>query len=256
MARVQYGGGVTSFVGSIKGNTFQNNSSGTIVRGRPSIRRKATILQTTTHSLHIAMLAGWQALTPSQKSSWNDYALAWPKINKLGQTKQLTGQNWYESVNIKLIQIGASPVSVPATHTLPASPPAFTIDITDDDFIIHTDEGFNWTENAVNVWATLPTRKITLNVNQIRKLIQTQTTDPSGAITITAGWETATGLPWNPSNRFPGTNIVVCLESICKASGISSAFLCTLADVPADGWLLTPDGQPIEDTDGNQLTKP
>lgn len=256
MARVQYGAMITGLIGSIRGMTYQNNSSGTIVRGRPQTRRTSTIQQTESHNTHIAQLQAWQTLSPSQKDEWTAYAAAWTKINKLGQTKKLTGQNWFESVNIKLNQIGAAAVTSPPAHVLPSAPPSFTIDITDDDFLLHFAEGFDYTNNAICVWATFPTKENNLSVNKIRRQIKVITADPAGAVNITSDWSNSTGLAWLPSTLFPNTNIVVCLQSVNKSSGISSAFLCNLAAVPEDGFLLTPDGQPLEDTNGNQLTQP
>src|SRR6267154_5450968 len=97
MARIVYTLG--ELKGSVAGLTFQNNSSGKIVRQRPNVSKTSSIKQQGAHQNHISLLQSYSQLTNDEKGLWNLYASTYTKVNKFGEDKQLTGQNWYESIN-------------------------------------------------------------------------------------------------------------------------------------------------------------
>lgn len=233
MARIVTGPLITSLKGSISGLTFQNNPSGLIVRSRPTLKKASTVKQTTAHASLYNWLSLWQALTQDQRDAWNEYATAWTKINKFGETKTLTGLNWYISSNQYIVVIGASIFSDPPVHTLPQAPPDFYMTMTATDLKVNLLAAFDWNNNALLVWASLPTRKNTTSINQIRKLVSILYDPHPDTIDIKSDWETATGLSWNPSVDFPSANIYVCLESVSSVSGITSSMLCTKNTTPA-----------------------
>jgi hypothetical protein len=224
MARIVYT--IGEIFGSIGGLTFQRNRSGKIVRSRPTVGKKSTTKQQISHSKHQNFLSLWQSLTTSQKDEWNLYALTFQKTNKFGENKTLTGQNWFESVNYWRQKLSLPLHTSPPPHTIPPGPPTFKLKISDNDIEVIITTSFNFDENALIIWVTKPTLKITNSINQIRKLAKIATSAPLNIIDITNEFVEATGLQWKPYEIFPNTNIFVCLESVNKASGITSSMVC------------------------------
>lgn len=224
MARIVY------ILGELKGSigdiTFQRNASGKIVRLRPRKNKSSTQKQQASHLLHNDLLREWQLLTLTQKNSWNAYAALWPKQDKFGLNKILTGANWFESLNFYRQLLSLSLFTSPPAHDLPTSPPAFQIILSSTQLLIILLASHNYNDSPVVVWTTLPTRKTTNSINQIRKYAKIITIDPGSSLDITTEWEIATGLTWSPLVTFPSANIFVCLESVKASSGITSPMSC------------------------------
>jgi len=119
MARIVYT--IGEIKGSIAGLTFQQNSSGKIVRARPQVRRTSTTKQQTAHQTQQNLLQQYQALTNTEKDLWNLYGKTFPKTNKYGQNKTLTGQNWFESINYQRLISALGSLAAPPAHVLPRS---------------------------------------------------------------------------------------------------------------------------------------
>lgn len=224
MARIVYTLG--ELKGSVGGLTFQQNSSGQIVRQRPQVSRTSTIKQQQAHQNHIGLLQRYQALSNDDKDLWNTYASTYVKINKFGQDKTLTGQNWFESLNFQRDMRSLSQFDTPPDHILPPDVPVFSILLYPDAIKIHSDTGFTTDTSEINIWSTIPTTRQKPSVNQIRKFLGIIPYPSDNTIDITAEWENAIGLTWNPSVQFPRSNIFVCLESVSSVSCITSALLC------------------------------
>ncbi len=231
MARILYGPLVTEVFGSIGGVTFQKNSSGSIIRSRPTLAHSSTPRQQQAHAYHQKYLLAWQDLTQANRDLWNTYATTWTKTNKFGQVKKLTGQNWFESVNYQLETGGQPFTSAPPPHDLPAEPPSFTLTANGTSLNLTTTSVYNNVRGRLSVWVSLPTRRNTLSLNQIRKKAGYIIPTIAIANNITSAWETATGLTWNPGLFFPDANIFVCLQNMRKSSGITSAYLCSKINV-------------------------
>ncbi len=232
MARITYGVIVTEIKGSIGGVTFQKNPSGSIIRSRPTLSKSSTTKQTLSHQKLGVLLFEWQNITQAQRDLWNDFALAWTKVNKFGETKTLTGLNWFTSCNWFRLALNQSLLADPPAHDLPQAPPTFTLDFNDATMEIEFTQAHDFVNSPVLVWASTPTRKNTLSINQVRKLVTIINAAPSNPLDITALWELATGLPYTPTTLFPNANIFLCLESVNLSSGISSAMLCS-KDTPS-----------------------
>lgn len=227
MARILFGPLVTAIKGSIGGVTFQGNPSGSIIRSRAHLSHVSTNKQTASHADLQKWLYEFQNLTQDQRDQWNTYASVWTKTNKFGEVKRLTGENWFISVNKHNYIIGQALKTVPPDHIIPSAPPSFEIIATASSLSIDFTSAHDFVNNPVMIWASIPTKKNTLSINQIRKYITVLTDAPADPLDITALWESATGLTWDPSNNFPLANIFVCLECISKASGITSPMLCS-----------------------------
>lgn len=178
------------------------------------------------HATHNDLLRGWQLLTLAEKGLWNAYANVWPKTNKFGQDKNLTGQNWFESLNYYRDLLSLSLFTIPPAHDLPIAPPTFEITLSALSVVISFTSSHNYIDSPVIVWTTIPTRRTTTSINVIRKYVTIITADPGTSLDITSDWELATGLNYTPALTFPNANLFVCLESVKASSGITSAMVC------------------------------
>jgi hypothetical protein len=225
MAKIVYT--IGELKGSIGGLTFQNNSSGHTVRQRPQTTKSSTRKQQVSHQSLQSLLWNWSQLTTTQRDNWNAFASVHTKTDKFGEVKTLTGANWFLSCNFMRILMGSALLLDPPGYDLPSDAPSFILTLTASQLLVEVTGSIDWSTMSLIIWGALPTKRQKSTINQIRKYISVQQSDPGGAMDITSEWETATGLVWNPTVQFPNANIFICLETIRKSSGITSPILCT-----------------------------
>lgn len=119
MARVQYGGGITQFRGSIAGNTFQRSSAGEIARHRAFIARRTTTMQSETHAATFDLQQVWRTLAEDAPAMWNDYAVLHGRTTKFGQQVLLNGFSFFISINSNRRLLGEPDHEYPPTWALP-----------------------------------------------------------------------------------------------------------------------------------------
>lgn len=123
MALALYGGGITDLRGSVGGNTHSRSKYGSTVRAKTSPIQPRTKHQTTARGQLVNATNRWsQVLTDVQRSQWNAFALTQPQTNRFGQISYLSGQQWFNKLNV----VGTSLIAgnyfavPPATGTYPS----------------------------------------------------------------------------------------------------------------------------------------
>lgn len=225
MAKVVYI--IGTLKGSVAGLTFQGNTSGSIIRARPTVKKTSTFKQQVSHQSHANLLYQWQQLTSVERDLWNDYAAVHTKVNKFGEIKTLTGLNWFESVNYMMILQGFSILTTPPEYTLPAASPDFELFLSNDKIEIDVTGSLALDADSLLIWCYSPTSRQKTYNNQLRKFCKIQMNSITFPLDITTEWEAATGLTWSPSTLFPSVNIFICLQTVSRSSGITSTLLCT-----------------------------
>lgn len=131
MARVQYGSIITQVAGSIGGVTYQRNAAGSIARARvsPAVVGSGKLINAPIATFNL--IQAWRALDQSQIDSWDSFAAAHTRENKFGQTKTLSGFNWFISLNSNLAIVGSSLIEDPPTYTPPDALTYVLVDIID-----------------------------------------------------------------------------------------------------------------------------
>lgn len=222
MARVQYGSLITDIQGSIGGFTFQKNRSGNIIRLRPSGNKKKSINQNLQQTSFFNSLKNWQNLTFANKQLWNDYALIWTKTNAFGQTKTLTGQNWYMSINQNFQQISKPTVSVPPAHILPTAPGNFIFMFNSTKLKIKFIPEFNPSNESLFIWATSPISKTSTSLQKDFRLIKVKKNGPFNEINIKNSWKNYFNIPYPPASSLDCFNIAIMIQTVHKISGLTS----------------------------------
>lgn len=231
MARVQFGALITEIVGSIGGFTFQRNRSGTIIRLRPTGQKKVSDIQTQKQALHTTILANWQGLTLANKTLWNDFADLHTKTNSFGQTKTLSGLNWYESVNQNLTAISELNIDTPPVFSLPIAPGAFAFIFSSTELKITFLPTFLPSNESLLIRATPPMSVSSQALQKDFRLIKVVNTPPFSTIDLKTDWENYFNIPYPPASSTDCFNIAVMVQTVEKTSGITSVGVISLGRI-------------------------
>lgn len=116
--------------GRVGGTIFSRNRGGSYVRNG-SLPSRVTSEKALNAKAYLSLASqAWSALTAAQRLSWNTWAASKTVVNRLGRSISLNGQNWYVSLNTRLLAAGSAQISAPPTDTAPAGVTitGFTVD--------------------------------------------------------------------------------------------------------------------------------
>lgn len=106
--------------GRVGGTIFSRNRGGSYVRNG-SIPSTVTTAKALNAKAFLSLASqAWSALTSAQRLAWNTWAASKTVTNRLGRSISLNGQNWYVSINTRLLAAGESQISVPPSKVAPA----------------------------------------------------------------------------------------------------------------------------------------
>ena len=105
--------GVTEASGKLGGNVFARNRGGAIIRNRVVPLNPQTDAQQFVRAAFGAMSALWRTLTNAQRQAWDAVVNDFPTVNRLGETRILSGNSLFLKLNQNLAQVGISHLSVP-----------------------------------------------------------------------------------------------------------------------------------------------
>lgn len=243
MAKVQFGAGIATIVGSIGGWTFHKNRSGDIIRLRGQASRESTKKQTIAHETHQNFLTEFQKLSEANKLLWDTFAVTFPKVDKFGVDKVLTGQNWFEAVNFNRVLIGETILQIPPAHDLPVAVPVTELIIDETTIKLDIATGTDLSNTAFIIRTTSPFTRTTTSVRSALRLTKVIEVAVDGIIDITADWETTHGIPYPPSTEAICIKIATMIQTINISSGITSTGLIISDDlrIPLEGigaWII------------------
>jgi hypothetical protein len=224
MARVWYGGIITDMKGSIGGTTFQANAAAKISKMRSTRRKGNSPLQLECMTIFQDQLTNWAALSQYSKELWNDFALAHSKTNKWGETKIMTGINWFLSINNYLSLCGETPLAEPPVWETPLAIPEYDGQFIPEDTFLNFLDTFVHTNHYILVF-TSPLLKTVSTAN--RKVLRlTKYVDPGSTdeIYFENDWVSTHNIPVPIPGDPVQKNIFVALITVHKTKGIASAF--------------------------------
>jgi len=95
----------TQISGSVGGTTYAHNKSGMYMRARSiPVQPNSTAQNEVKNALTQLVNAYQNVLTPAQRAAWELYAQNVPVVNKLGDSVNNSGQNWYIGANVPRLQ--------------------------------------------------------------------------------------------------------------------------------------------------------
>jgi hypothetical protein len=119
MAIARFGGGVIGLRGTLGGNTFSANTNGAYVRAWANIPNPRSLAQSYKRFYWQFHPSNWAAISPSQKTDWNNYGKAHALQNPLGEWYHLNGYQWFCSCNQNLACWGGPAVQDAPTALAP-----------------------------------------------------------------------------------------------------------------------------------------
>ena len=125
MALIQFGTIITDMRGKIAGSVFSNTPAGPCMRNKVAPPKSRTATQSRQRAVMSFLANEWKKLSNAQRLGWNNYALNFSWLNKLGNPFPGTGWNAYFLSNSNLILAGR-PVIADAPIFTNMPQPAFT----------------------------------------------------------------------------------------------------------------------------------
>lgn len=111
--KIKYSALVMGVSGKLNGSVGATNKGGAYLRNKGVVSNPNTPAQAAVRSRFGALSSGFRALSPSQIAAWNAAAADFPIIDRLGDTRYLTGLGLYVQLNTNLMQISAPTLSDP-----------------------------------------------------------------------------------------------------------------------------------------------
>ncbi len=91
---------VTQVSGSVGGTTYAHNAGGIYMRARAIPVNPNSAYQLLARDALTQLVTAWtETLTATQRAGWELYASNVPTTNALGDTRFISGQNWYVAAN-------------------------------------------------------------------------------------------------------------------------------------------------------------
>lgn len=165
MARVTYGDSITEYAGSIGGVTFQRNPSGPIakLRSRPIVNPSP---DQSIYQINMAKsVAFWPTLSQVNKDLWDAFAVAHDHTTPWGETKTLSGYQWFLSVSLNMLFMERAILSSPPAWVVYSPPPSFTIQVSPTYIRLFWDPA--WTPDVYwTQYVSLPLRQSSLKLRR------------------------------------------------------------------------------------------
>lgn len=118
--KVRWGPFVGAMSGSEGNTTASRNRYGPYLRVRSIPTKRVTDYTTEVRGQLASLAQAYGALDPTDQQAWEAWAPEHPIVDRLGDSRVLQASNAYIQINMRLLRIGASPISLPPI----ASPPA------------------------------------------------------------------------------------------------------------------------------------
>jgi len=165
MAQVTYGPTITELTGSIGGVTYQKNTSGNIAKLRSNPTVNPTSLQATYHTRLAKLVSFWPTLSQADKDLWDAHALAHDHLTAWGETKTLSGYQWFLSCNLYHLNTSPTPLSHPEAWVVYNPPQAFRLEANPEGFPLIWD-GFYDPDADILIYLSLPLRQSSLKMRR------------------------------------------------------------------------------------------
>jgi len=202
MARILYSSQVDEIKGSVGGLSFQRNASGTIVRLKPSRIQSPNSLQVDKNIYFSQAVTAWSNLSAQDQDEWNVWAAANPKTTNWGETKYLSGYNYFVACYCNAISCGATPEEEAPDAFTPLSITNVSMPVTSTTIIITPYSSIVHPNDYLLTFATMPIMSVGLNNRKLYRFMKAVAPATTSSINITTEWKAAFGFSSIPA---PGT---------------------------------------------------
>lgn len=230
MARVTYGVAITELQGSIGGVTFQRNASGAIAKRRSNPTVNPTALQAFYQTRMATLVSLWPTLSQADKDTWDAFALANDHTTPWGETKTLSGYQWFLSCNLNRLLYHSTARHTAPGWIVPAPPPQFIIETSPT--YIRCAWTPNWNGISAFFYASLPLRQSSLKLRRSLFLIRVYFDIPSIAnLDLTSEIETLFNVTWADFYASANCNILIRVRNGYFDRGLLSSYTSAIIKV-------------------------
>lgn len=121
MASIKMGNIVVDMRGKISGNVYSRNKGGAYSRVRVVPSNPNSSFQAAVRANFTTNSQAWRGLTDAQRTSWRQAVGNFPRINRVGDAHNLSGNALYQSLNKNLADVGLAAISsAPAPESVTA----------------------------------------------------------------------------------------------------------------------------------------
>ena len=119
--KIKYSALVMGVSGKLNGSVGATNKGGAYLRNKGVVSNPQTVAQQAVRSAFGALSSQFRELTSAQITAWNAAAADFPVIDRLGDTRYLTGLGLFVQLNTNLQSIGEAIIlNPPAKQAFPA----------------------------------------------------------------------------------------------------------------------------------------
>ena len=227
MARILYSGIVSELKGSVKGTSFQRNAAGSIAKGKANSRFAPSTLQSAKRNFLARLAAHWMALDFGQKDAWNQYALDYPRVDFWGVTKQLSGIQWFMSINQALYIAYSIFLDDPPVDNAILPVPTCFLHATSSSLYLDFGSLLDISDRAIVVQATGPRRYTSSLSRQQRFFMAVFSSESIRYLDFMAAWEAFFGMDWATYYAMSGAGVMSYSYAVNASNGISSSLYTT-----------------------------
>lgn len=153
---------LTQASGSVGGLTYSHNAGGMYTRARTIPVNSNTVYQQAVRNNVAQLAVYWQAeLSAAEREAWENYATQVPLVNRLGDSRPISGIAMFIKCNSVRLQAGLAIVeSGPTVYSLASlTAPTFAVDASDDNVAVGYTNTDGWAREvggALLVYASRP----------------------------------------------------------------------------------------------------
>jgi hypothetical protein len=231
MARVTYGSGVTEYKGSIGGITYQRNASGPVAKLR-SIWIVNPSHSQSFYQRNLAYLVSyWPTLSQANKNAWDAFSAAHDHTTPWGDSKTLSGFQWFLSVNLNRMVYYTTPIETPPTWFSFSPPDSFTLVATST--YLRCEWSSTWTPDGwPRIYLTLPLRQSSLKLRRSLFYITFGSWQaPLDTLDLTSYFETLANVTWSAFYESSNCSIICRLQDCGLSTGLGSAFTSAIVKI-------------------------
>jgi len=225
MARVTYGAMITALTGSIGGITFQRNRSGAIARVRPGRTGRNTVFQQNQISIFNKYVQLYGQVSAANKLLWDAFAVLWTHDNFFGETKTLTGLNYYIMINYYRELVGQAVTAAPPTHAIPSVGTSAAVALAANSIQITITAPATVAGDTLLFYATPPLRSLNYLPRKSIRLVHQLADSAPGIYEIGPEWEAYFGLDVTDDLINSGASFLCGVSAVTDTSGIPCPFL-------------------------------
>jgi hypothetical protein len=169
--------------------------------------------------LLITISQGWSLLSLYHQGLWNAFAALHTRQNMFGQTKKISGFNWYQVINSNRQAVGLSLLNLPPTYATALPIINISAVVVDDTILLALDDPQQTDPTHTYIYTSPPLRGITNYYQSSLRLTYVAPETEYEDVDITEQWKEVHKLNFPPSASC-AFSFAVLAYPVLDASGI------------------------------------